>query len=171
MIRKNPRRFLTYMSALSILAVLTCAASCSYRSDTFHEFTDIPARGWDKRNIQKFYPYVDSAGIACDIDVELNYDNRYGYRNLYLFITVEDADKTVVTRDTLNCMLADEFGKWLGSGWGSSFQQSFPYKRGIVLGKQGAYSVSVSQGMRKDIIEGIERVGLRISPSAPDSGD
>lgn len=156
-----------HLLALALLSALAGTA-CAYREDSFHEFNDIPARGWDKRNIQKFYPLIDTSGTTYDIDVELNYDNRYGYRNLYLFITVEDAGKNTVARDTLNCMLADEFGKWLGSGWGSTYQQRIPYKREIRFRKGGTYSVSVSQGMRKDIIEGIERIGLRIYPSDSD---
>ena len=163
MILRHLPRFLPHILASVFLSAVICAA-CSYRSDLFHEFNDIPARGWDKRNIQKFFPYIDSTDVAYDIDVELNYGNSYGYRNLYLFVTVENADREVIARDTLNCILADEFGKWLGDGWGSSFQQRFPYKRGIKLGEQGTYSISVSQGMRKDIIEGIERIGVRISP-------
>lgn len=166
MMRDFIHRIIPYVLAPILLSALICPA-CSYKSDIFHEFNDIPARGWDKRNIQKFYPYIDSTDVAYDIDVELNYGNGYGYRNLYLFITAEDADRKVIARDTLNCMLADEFGKWLGNGWGSSFQQSFPYKRGVKFDSQGTYSISVSQGMREDIIEGIERIGVRISPCKP----
>lgn len=162
----SSRRYflLAYIPATLFFLSLVCAA-CSYRSDVFHEFNDIPARGWDKRNIQKFFPYIDSTNVCYDIFVELNYNNSYGYRNLYLFITAENTDRKVIARDTLNCMMADEFGKWTGNGWGSSFQQTFLYKRRIMFDAPGTYTISVSQGMREDIIRGVERIGLRISPS------
>ena len=53
--------------------------------------------------------------------------NDYNYRNLWLFITCE-AETGEEFTDTLNCVLADEYGKWFGSGWGASYQQTISYK-------------------------------------------
>lgn len=149
---------------VALISLLICTA-CSFSNDIFHSFNDIPTRGWDKRNVQKFIPRVDSSASKYDIDIELNYNNNYNYRNLYLFITAEDEAHNALFRDTLNCVLADEYGKWQGSGWGSSYQQIFNYKPGYSFPAAGTYYISVTQGMRDDIIDGIERIGVRISPS------
>ncbi|MEG1574798.1 MAG: gliding motility lipoprotein GldH [Bacteroidales bacterium] len=146
-----------------LLISLLAFSACSFNTDIFHTFNDIPQRGWDKRNIQKFIPRLDLSTSKCDIAIEINYNNDYNYRNLYLFITAEDGSRGILFKDTLNCVLADEYGKWLGSGWGSSYQQSFKYKSDYDFPSDGTYYIYVTQGMRDDVIDGIERVGVKIS--------
>lgn len=113
--------------------------------------------------IERFFPVIEDTVSLYDIDVSLRYTNNYNYRNLWLFISGK-AETGEEFTDTLNCILADEYGKWLGSGWGASYQQVVPYKTNFRFPRKGKYSFSVQQGMRDDVIPGITEVGLKITP-------
>ena len=143
--------------------------SCNTK-DVYHTFNHIPERGWDKRVIERFSPVIEDTISTYDIDLSLRYTNDYNYRNLWLFITCE-AETGEEFTDTLNCVLADEYGKWLGSGWGASYQQTISYKTDFNFPRKGRYSISVQQGMRDDVIPGITEVGIKITPATSVTGE
>lgn len=155
-------RKLRLNKAAMLLTLLTVFFSCNTK-DVYHTFNHIPERGWDKRVIERFFPVIEDTVSLYDIDVSLRYTNNYNYRNLWLFISGK-AETGEEFTDTLNCILADEYGKWLGSGWGASYQQVVPYKTNFRFPRKGKYSFSVQQGMRDDVIPGITEVGLKITP-------
>jgi gliding motility-associated lipoprotein GldH len=67
-----------------------------------------------------------------------------------------------MSNDTLDCILADEKGKWLGSGIGDIYDNQIPFKRNVRFPLPGTYSFEIQQGTRKDDIPLIMDVGLRI---------
>lgn len=155
-----------YPSKIVLLLGLAITYFSCNTKDIYHTFNHIPARGWDKRVIERFSPVIEDSLSLYDIDVSLRYTNDYNYRNLWLFITCKAETGETIT-DTLNCILADEYGKWFGSGWGASYQQTIPYKAGFKFPRKGKYSISVQQGMREDLIHGITEVGIKVSPIMP----
>jgi gliding motility-associated lipoprotein GldH len=64
--------------------------------------------------------------------------------------------------DTLECILADEKGKWLGKGLGDIYDNQIPFKRNVRFPQAGTYVFEIQQGMRSDNIPLIMDVGLRI---------
>ncbi len=88
-----------------------------------------------------------------------NYSD-YPYSNLYLFIHVVSPAGDEVT-DTVNFVLADERGRWLGRGIGDLYFIRLPYKRNIYFPYKGIYRFDITQGMRTDL-EGIRDVGIRV---------
>ncbi len=95
-----------------------------------------------------------------DIDMFLLHDNDYRYRNVWFFIDYMSPDSSVVT-DTVNCVLADTYGRWYGGGWGSYYQYEQRLKEGVRL-DSGRYEVRVAQGMRERNLKGIAAVGVRV---------
>lgn len=158
---------------LSKVVLLFCLPilffSCNTK-EVYHTFNHIPVRGWDKRVIERFSPLIEDTVSLYDIDLSLRYTNDYNYRNLWLFITCE-AETGEEFTDTLNCVLADEYGKWFGAGWGASYQQTISYKTGFSFPRKGRYSISVQQGMRDDVIPGITEVGIKITPKISITGE
>ena len=63
-------------------------------------------------------------------------------------------------RDTIEAMLANERGKWLGSGV-SKYTLPLLYVEEVPL-QEGEYNVVVQQGMREDVLRGITDVGLKV---------
>ena len=67
-----------------------------------------------------------------------------------------------MSNDTLECILADEKGKWLGTGIGDIYDNQIPFKKNVLFPKKGKYKFEIEQGMRTDIVPLIMDIGLRI---------
>lgn len=95
----------------------------------------------------------------------------YPYSNLFLFVhTTFPNDRR--SRDTIECILTDRAGRWLGSGNGFvadnkiiankvlyQYQKKFPLK--------GSYKIEIEHAMRTDTLYEILDVGVRIEPANP----
>lgn len=145
------------------LAVVGLGSICSCRqTDVYNEFNTLPRNGWFKRDVQRFTPESPDSTGRYDLYLTLRHNGDYAYRNLWLFVSYTGADGEQKT-DTVNCELADEFGRWSGGGWGSYYQQELlldDYFR--FVGKEQV--VTIQQAMRDDRIRGISDVGIRIAP-------
>jgi gliding motility-associated lipoprotein GldH len=107
---------------------------------------DIPVE--DTVNIYKFY---------------LNLRNKtdYRYANIFLFIdsTFPDGKQA---RDTVECILADPTGKWLGKGISNIRDNQVLLRRGLRFPQKGNYIFEFEQAMREPELKGIMDIGLRI---------
>ena len=95
--------------------------------------------------------------------LDIRNNNKYPYQNLWLFCNEEPPIGTLM-RDTIECLLADEFGKWHGHGI-SLYESSFPIRTNYRFPYPGQYTFSFRQGMRDSVIVGIQEIGLRIQPA------
>ena len=145
---------------IATLMVLLCY-SCT-QSTIAHKYHSLPSEGWDRDSVLTYAIDIDSLVEMCSVDIELSYNNNYPYRNLYLFVAGADSIDNQIFSDTLNITLADEYGKWLGNGWGTSYQQRVEYKPSYHFPASGIYNISIKQGMRDNPIVGIDRVGVRV---------
>ncbi len=154
-----------------VASVIACLGLCSCQSGVaYDEYVSIAKTGWDKDTLAVFRTDMsDSAGVY-DIMVQVRNDNDYAYSNLWLFIDVIAPDG-VSRRDTLECILARTDGSWLGSGWGSLYNEKCPYMRGVKFSKPGPYTFRITQGMRADELAGIHDIGLLIQKSEPSQGE
>lgn len=142
--------------------MFACLLSCSQK-EVYYEFASIPQNKWSVSNEICFV--VDSIYInpssGYDINVEITHSVAYPYKTLWLYLdqTIQD---TIFIRDTLECLLTDEVGKWRGSGNGSIRQISFEYKKGISIDTAKHNQICISHAMQDFLLKGIERVGLKI---------
>lgn len=90
----------------------------------------------------------------------------YPYSNLYLFVHTHFPNGRK-SRDTVECILTDRAGRWLGSGNGFVFDQKiitnqvmYKYKKKFPL--KGEYKIELEHAMRPDTIYEILDVGVRI---------
>ncbi|AHF13876.1 gliding motility lipoprotein GldH [Barnesiella viscericola] len=145
------------------LAVVGLGSICSCRqTDVYNEFNTLPRNGWFKRDVQRFTPESPDSTGRYDLYLTLRHNGDYAYRNLWLFVSYTGADGEQKT-DTVNCELADEFGRWSGGGWGSYYQQELLLDDCFrFVGKEQV--VTIQQAMRDDRIRGISDVGIRIAP-------
>ena len=95
------------------------------------------------------------------VEVIIRNPANYPNQNLWLFIDKTNPDGTT-KKDTVQCFLADEYGRWTGSGVGLFFQ-FFIYQDSLVYSQLGVYGYTIQQGMRYDYLEGINSVGLCVT--------
>lgn len=143
---------------LLMLVVLTAACS---QNKIFDEVITIPNEQWNVSNSMKFtWPVNDTAG-AYNIMVHIRNSYDYEYSNLWMFIKTE-APNGISMIDTVEFFLADPSGKWLGTGLGSVNSMLIPYKQNIRFPNRGIYNMELKHAMRREKLEGIMDIGLRI---------
>ena len=135
-------------------------ASCDSNS-IYHQYQPIDKSGWHKDTAVDFaVPIIDTESLY-NVIIDIRNSNEYPYQNLYLFVySISPDNKT--EGDTLNCILADNQGRWYGQGIGSTSTLSVMYMPAVKFSEQGVYTFRIMQGMREDILEGISDIGLRV---------
>ena len=146
-----------------LLIALILFSSCGNHA-LLNTYVDLPDDGWLSDVSYDFELEVEEAQ-----DASLNYliglrnNNDYLYSNIFFFVQVEGSEG-IVHQDTLQYLLAEPGGKWLGSGIGEIKHNLLIYKQQQSL-LPGVYKFTISQGMRDDILAGIEDLGLLIEQS------
>ena len=104
----------TIKLSIFLFVFIVFFSSCDKRR-IYEENQTIPENVWEKNNVLKFS--VDIADTISPTNFYVNIRNAdgYPYNNLYLFIKTKFPNEKFLY-DTLECVLADEKGKWLGSG-------------------------------------------------------
>lgn len=142
------------------LSALLCCASCD-SSRIFDDNVEIPDYSWNVDNIVKLEVDIADTAIPTNFYVNVRNAEDYPYGNLHLFIktTFPNGQYSV---DTLECVLADEKGQWLGSGMGDIYDNQIPFKRNVRFPVAGKYTFEIQHGMRVSDLPLIMDVGLRI---------
>ena len=115
---------------------------------------------WDKNKEYFFICEIDDQAANYNLSLQIRNNNLYSYQNLWLFLGEEQLGGSIV-RDTIECILADSYGKWLGSGI-SIYQLNIPIRTNYNFPQKGSYTFTIRQGMRDENLKGIEQIGLRI---------
>lgn len=143
-----------------IFLLLVVANACM--SDSIYErFENIKDEKWNSDDIKNF-SFEITESDSFRVNIALRNTNDYKKANLWLFITTV-SPKGLVKKDTLDCLLADDYGYWLGDGFSGLYSTShFLFeRRDSMLGK---WTISIQQAMRADVVEGIEKVGVIVKP-------
>jgi gliding motility-associated lipoprotein GldH len=127
----------------------------------FEEVQSIDNSGWEKSDVKKFTIAISDTATAYDIFLHLRNKTTYDNSNLWLFVNTSAPNGDKIT-DTLEFMLADPSGHWLGKGLGSINSMLIPYKINIRFPYRGIYTFEFQQGMRDDVLEGIIDIGMRV---------
>jgi gliding motility-associated lipoprotein GldH len=121
----------------------------------------IPDGIWYRDNIVAFELTIEDTISTHNLYVNIRNTNLYPLSNLYLFITTT-APSGHSIRDTVEVILADEKGKWLGSGLGDIWDLQQLYKQNVRFAQRGAYRFEYEQAMRTEKLPFILDVGLRV---------
>lgn len=149
---------------LRLIAILTSFLFFSCENPAIYDqYQAIDKTTWKKDKEYYFTFEVKDISIPYDLTLEIRNNNLYPYQNLWIFYS-EEAPIGPLRRDTLECMLADEFGKWHGHGI-SLFQSSYPIRTRYLFPHTGQYTFGFRQGMRDNTLKGIQEIGFRVEKS------
>ncbi len=153
---------------LFILALCFVMCSCDDHA-VFHEFKELPG-SWKRDSAISFQVKNLDSLRAYKAFITLRNDNAYPFSNLFLITQMQFPNGKTVT-DTLEYMMAEPNGTWLGEGFGDLKESKLWYKENIRFNESGTYQFKVKHAMRRngDInaipeLQGIRDVGLRIEP-------
>lgn len=114
----------------------------------FSEYKSIPEdKGWELKNKIVLQTEIKDTLSKHDVYINVRHADAYPYRNLFLYLHTQYPNGVKKT-DTLECLLADEKGNWLGSGAGDLWDHSILFKRNTRFPISGNYIFTFEQAMR-----------------------
>lgn len=141
---------------------LIVLASCS-NGEVYFRYHHIDRGMWYHDSVLTFT--LDSINfnpdVRNDFSIELTTSDIYPYKDIW-FQVEHNLNDTAYSCDTLHTRLADDYGKWLGSGTGGLHQVSLPFKSAIALDTSRTYVLKVSHLMKDDPLYGVEKAGVKV---------
>lgn len=146
-----------------LFIILIVCLSCNNR-ETYFQFYDLNEAKWSK--LDTLYFDIDSTLIEPNVNyemtIELTNDSDYPYQNIWLYVQ-DNITSENFNRFELQYELADEMGRWYGSGFGALYQVSLNYKNPISFPEKKNYQLKIVQGMRDEPLTGIDKVGVKLT--------
>ncbi|MGZ3863300.1 MAG: gliding motility lipoprotein GldH [Bacteroidia bacterium] len=135
------------VKAILSLLVLIGFVSCN-KNVEYSRYQAIDANaGWAKKDLLKFEYEAKDTNQLYDVYINVRNAENYAFRNLFMFLHTTYPNGTKMT-DTIECILADDKGKWLGSGMGDLFDNSILFKKNARFHQLGKYNFAFEQAMR-----------------------
>lgn len=134
--------------------------SCNTRA-LYDNNKNLPENVWKSDQIIRFDVELEDTVNICKFYLNVRHSTDYRYANLFLFINTTFPDGKEA-RDTVECILADPSGKWLGKGISDIRDNQVLLRRGIRFPQQGTYIFEFEQAMRENELEGVMDIGMRI---------
>ena len=138
-------------------------SSCD-SSRIFDQNEAISDNVWGADEKIQFDVSITDTVSLCNMYVNVRQSEGYPYSNLFLYIHTTRPDG-ISNLDTLECVLADKSGKWLGEGLGDLWDNQIPFKKNMRFARTGKYTYQIEQAMRTDQLPLVMDVGIRIEKS------
>lgn len=151
-------KFYQFVFALTVITAFFI--SCD-SSRVFDNTSRIKDSAWKRQEPVSFDFSIKDTTALYNVYIQVRNTTDYAFSNLYLFLTTKDAAGQF-SKDTIECVLADPDGKWLGKGLGKLKENRILIKKDMRWQIPGSYHIQIEQAMRKEILEGISDIGLRI---------
>jgi len=142
------------------LLVLLMLSSC-VKNDVYFLYKSVDELGWHKDSVCRYDVIIEDTSALYNVYINIRNNKNYPYQNLWLFLENQNPDSSIV-KDSVECYLADQRGKWLGSGMGSIIEMPILYQQQVKFNQKGMYQFRIVQGMRDDVLQGISDVGVRV---------
>ncbi|HQO49545.1 MAG TPA: gliding motility lipoprotein GldH [Bacteroidales bacterium] len=147
----------------SVIFTALLMNSCG-RKYLFDDIHAINKDGWTAKQKERFVFNVPDTNNTYFFYMQVRHDIEYRYSNLYLFVETQFPNGNI-TRDTLECILAEPNGKWTGKGYGRLKENLIMLNPTIKFPLKGDYTIDIEQGMRDENLKGITDIGIRIEPN------
>lgn len=148
------------ISKLLILLLLTAGFMACNQNELFFSYRRLPSSGWNKDSLLTFDYKIHNTDSHYNVFIHVRHFGNYPYQNFWMFLENTDA-KGNMLKDTIECYLSDDFGKWMGTGNAVKEMPVF-YKQNILFPDSGTYQIKIGHGMRDSILTGIKEIGVRV---------
>lgn len=142
-------------------AMILLATSCDSNRIYEENFT-VENNTWLADDIKTFEFEITDTMSALDLYVNVRTTTDYPYSNLYVFL-YSDYPNGYTDKDTLEFILAQQDGKWLGESSGTVVENQILISRGGRFPTAGKYSFKIQHAMREDALAEIIDVGFRVA--------
>jgi gliding motility-associated lipoprotein GldH len=139
--------------------------SCSpLETPVLNDSVPISENGWTIDQPVRFEMNITDTAQLYDVYITLRHNTDYEWMNLFLFLKTYYPDQNY-SRDTLECFLSDETGRWFGKGSAAMKSREMLFKQHVTFSQEGRYVFEFVQGMRTENLKNIMDLGMKIVPS------
>ena len=131
--------------------------------NTYENYHSFDHNGWNTDSIAVFKYNIYDTTKSYDLTLKIRHTTDYEFQNLFLFL-LEDK------KDTIEIMLSNKDGKWLGSGISDIREIEYVFQKKREFKQKGEHILRIEQAMRYGALNRIEKlehildVGLIVSP-------
>ena len=150
-----------FKQCVLILFAILVMVSCDVHT-LYDQQVTLPEKGWLKNEAVKFDLDISDTITPYHFELTLRHTTNYRYSNLYIFLTTRFPEGKM-SRDTIELLLADPTGQWVGKGWGNLRDDDITLKSPLFFPQKGHYQFLVQQAMRPDTLNEITHLGLRLT--------
>jgi len=145
---------------LVLLASPFLMVSCG-NAPLFDDSMAIKKNVWTADNNAIFEVMVKDTTKTYKFYINIRHTEAFRYSNVYVFMNTRLPNGNI-TRDTLECMLANTVGEWLGKGFGDLKDNQILLNSALRFPLRGKYIFELEQGMRVKELKDITDIGIRI---------
>jgi gliding motility-associated lipoprotein GldH len=160
-IRNNVKdNFFTRLSGILLVYLILIMTGCEKRA-VFDNNKTFSGDVWKSDQVIRFDVEIKDTVNIHKFYLNLRHKTDYRFANIFLFINTTYPDGNEA-RDTVECVLADPSGKWLGKGITNIRDYQVLLRRGLRFPQNGTYIFEFEQAMREPELTGLMDIGLRI---------
>ena len=148
------------MGKIRFLFLLLFLSGCQPVA-VYDDNKSFPGNVWKSDQVVRFDVELKDTVSIHKFYLSLRHETSYRYANLFLFIHTTYPDGKEAN-DTVECILADPSGKWLGKGITEIRDYQVLLRRGLRFPQMGNYIFELEQAMREPELTGVKDIGLRI---------
>ncbi len=145
---------------LGILLISLITIAC-HRNRIYEGNVEIPQGVWNMDSLVRFDFEIADTTIPYNLNLQLRTATYYPAMNLWLFVTIISPGGQM-QRDTMECILANERGKWLGDCMGDICDTEIPYKQYVAFPEIGPYTILIQHGMRMENLPAVLETGMTV---------
>jgi len=142
------------------MGLALCLCSCD-PARVYEQYRSFPIEGWIKDSVAVFSVQIDDTLTMNNVYINLRNTSSYPFCNIYLFVKAT-APTGAHAIDTVEYMLADQYGRWQGKGFSKMLDNRLSFRKFVQFPRRGIYTFEIQQGMRTEVLPHISDVGLRI---------
>lgn len=144
---------------LIVTAATALMVSCG-RTGLYNQCVDVDEDGWHMDSAAIFNPVITDTLHRFNMIVTVRHTSAYQYQNFWMFVRIISPDG-MVAREPVECYLADNKGRFLGSGI-SIYEMPVLVSEKANYPIAGEYRVEVFHGMRDTLLSGVRNICLTI---------
>jgi gliding motility-associated lipoprotein GldH len=143
---------------LRLIACSLWLSSCQ-TVDLYERVVSIPKQEWKSSFKPQFNFTIKDTLSHYNIYVVLRHNEKYEFNNLWISLSYQLKGQPPVVGQYELPLANNE--RWLGTAMDDLYEHWIQVARGVSL-KEGEYTFTIGQIMRKDPLENVLNVGLRI---------
>ena len=133
---------------LVLIGTIVMFISCN-NNVVFENYKAFENQTWNADSSVIFSYSVSDTICKNKVVIKVRHTINYGFQNLFLFAKTEKTD-------TVELMLANKEGKWLGKGIGDVREFEFVYRKDKVFPRKGNFTFEIEQAIRYGELEKIQ---------------